>query len=379
MSIAPENTFALLAVLLVLSALAAWTEKTAIGRRLSGVGFLLIGATAASHFGIIPRSAPLYDTIWTYLVPLAIALFLFKADLIRVFSEGGRVLVAFLIGSIGTAVGAIIGALVLDIGADEAKIAAVYAGTYIGGSLNFVAVAEAVKLDDPSRLAAALAIDNVLGVGYIVFANVVASWTLFHQKFPWRADGLAAATGPGEQEASRPFTLEGVLTTLAIAGGVVAIGVYAAQRTGIEGYALLYITVIMTALATLGRRVFAKSNGEDIVAMMFMYLFFAIIGASANINSMLTAAPSLFAIVLIIFIAHVAFMAAAGALLKLNYGELVIGSIAGITGPPVAAAIAILMGWRNLVVPGVLTGILGYVIGNFAGIGIFLFLGGRLQ
>ena len=145
---------------------------------------------------------------------------------------------------------------------------------------------------------------------------------------------------------------------------------------------MLVLTVIVTVLATLGRSVLAGLKGEDVLAMMFMYLFFAIIGAGADLGEMLQAAPGMFVMVGCIFVVHALAVLAVGRLLKLNYAEMVTASLACIAGPPIAAAIAILFKWRNLVAPGILTGILGYVLGNFAGVGLFTLLQGgapRLQ
>lgn len=376
--ISADNIFGLLAVLLVICALAAASERTALGRRISGLGLLLVAAIAASHFGIIPRSAPLYDAIWTYLVPLAIALFLLKADLVRVFSEGGRVLIAFLAGMAGATAGALAGALLLDLGANEPEIAAIFSATYTGGSLNFVAVAEAIQFDDASQLAAALAIDNILGVGFIVLMNLAAGWALLQRRFAWRAETIRGTNDQPEDETS-PINLGDLLISLAIAAVVVAASVWISGRFGGEQYALLVITVLMTAVATLGRKFVSRLRGEDLIAMIFMYLFFVIIGAGADVNGMLNAAPALFVMVLLIFAVHLVFLFAAGAVFKLNYAELATASLACIAGPPIAAAIAILFKWRNLVAPGILTGILGYVLGNFIGVGVFTMLGGSLQ
>lgn len=376
--IGADDIFGLLAALLAICALAAGLERTAWGKRLSGAGIILLTAIGAAHFGILPRSAPLYGSIWTYLVPLAIALFLLKADLVKVFTEGGRVLIAFLVGMAGTAVGAGLASLFVDLGADEAKIAAVFTATYTGGSLNFVAVAEAVALDDASQLSAALAIDNILGVGFIVLLNLAAGWSLFKRRFGWRIEavrGEGAAVEAGEGPGHSLFSL---LTALALAAGVVALSGVIAAAAGIPQYELLVITVLATGLATVGRKFLVGLRGEDILAMMFMYLFFAIIGAGADIGEMFKAAPGMFVMVGFIFAVHLAFMLVAGRLLKLNYAELVTASLACIAGPPIAAAIAILFKWRNLVAPGILTGILGYVLGNFAGIGMFALLQGNL-
>ncbi len=378
--IAADDIFSLLAVLLGISAAAAVMETTSIGRRISGVGFVLIGAFAAAHFNILPRNAPLYGVIWTYLVPLAIALFLLKADLIKVFTEGGRVLLAFTIGAIGAGLGAVIGAFIFDLGPHEPAIAAIYSATYIGGSLNFVAVAEAVRLDDASELAAALAIDNILGVGFIICMNFVAGWAFLKKRFPWRLESVwGSAEGEGASEGGQGYTFANLLTAIALAAAVVAASTSLAAYLGFETYSLLFITVAMTLVATVGRRFVSGLRGEDIVAMIFMYLFFAIIGVGADLNAMLNSAPGLFLEVLMIFAVHLIFIFIAGAALKLNYAEIITASLACIAGPPIAAAIAILMNWRNLVAPGIMTGILGYIVGNFVGIGIFRLIGGVLS
>lgn len=372
----PTNVFGLIAVLLVLAAIATRLENTRWGRRVSGVGLILIFTIAASHFGIIPRSAPVYGTIWTYLVPMAIALFLLKADLIRVVSEGGRVLIAFLAGMVGTALGALLAGLILDIGPNEASLAAIFSATYTGGSLNFVAVAEAIGFNDKSQLAASLAIDNILGVSFIIGLNLAAGWKYIQSHFPWRAEGLVVLGAAPEAENDGSITLNGLLVGLAVAATVVALSEGLASWVGFPQYSLLILTVLMTLVATLGSRFVSGLRGEEIIAMIFMYLFFAIIGAGADIYGMLAAAPALFVMVLMIFAMHLIFLLAAGKIFKLNYGELIIASLACVGGPPIAAAIAILFKWRNLVIPGILTGILGYVLGNFIGIGLFAALGG---
>ncbi|HBU61137.1 MAG: hypothetical protein CMH91_03270 [Oceanicaulis sp.] len=374
--IGAENIFGLMAALLGICALAAGLERTAWGRRISGAGIILLTALLAAQFGVIPRSAPLYGTIWTYLVPLAIALFLLKADLIKVFTEGGRVLIAFLAGMAGTIAGAALAALIVDLGVNEARIAGVFAATYTGGSLNFVAVAEAVGLQDSSQLSAALAIDNIFGVGFILLLNLAAGWSLFQRWYGWRADWLGERLLPVEDADAGGASLFGLLSALAVSAAAVAVSGAVSTALGIANYEMLVLTVIVTVLATLGRSVLAGLKGEDVLAMMFMYLFFAIIGAGADLGEMLQAAPGMFVMVGCIFVVHALAVLAVGRLLKLNYAEMVTASLACIAGPPIAAAIAILFKWRNLVAPGILTGILGYVLGNFAGVGLFTLLQG---
>lgn len=368
------DTFALLAVFFAIAVVGASLEKTKLGRRVSGVMFVIAIAIALSHFDIIPASAPVYDAIWTYLVPLAIALFLLRADLFSIVVEGGRTLVAFLFGAVGVVVGAWLGAWLLDLGPFGAEYAAVFGATYVGGSINFAAVAEAVDFRDPTALAVGVAIDNVIGLAYLVLAGAAVSWTAFTRRFAWRADGLVdpvAETG----DVPRAPTVIDLAVALGLASLACAAGNAIAAALGQASYSILYITLLMLVIATAGRRWLRSIAGPELAATLFMYLFFALLGAGADIGAMLGAAPVLFLYVAIIFAVHVVFILAGARICRLNHAEIVIASTACIGGPPISIAYAVLFGWRRLAVPAVATGVLGYALGNFVGIALFEVLG----
>lgn len=369
-----DNGFALLALFFAIAAIGAAMEKTRLGRRVSGVMIVIALAMLLANIGAIPRSAPVYGVIWQYLVPLSIALFLLRADLVSMAVEGGRTLVAFAAGALGVVLGAWLGARLLDLGAHEAEYAAVFSATYTGGSLNYAAVAEAIGFRDPSALAAGVAIDNVVGLGYLLMVGAIANAAVFRRHFGWRGEGLADAAGGDAGEARVPSIID-LAIALALAATACATGDALAAAVGQPSYGILFITVIMVAIATLGRRWLRGLAGEDLVATLFMYLFFAMLGAGADLGALLDAAPALFAYVLLIFVVHVLFVLAAGRLFRLNHAELAIASTACIGGPPIAVAFAVLFGWRRLAVPAVATGILGYVVGNFVGIGLFRWVG----
>lgn len=367
------NSFAILALFFLLAALGARLEKTRIGQRVSGVMFVIAFTVALANLGVIPASAPAYDAIWTYMVPMAVALFLVKADLVSIVVEGGRTLVAFLFGAVGVMAGAWLGAALLDLGPHEAEYAAVFSATYVGGSLNFAAVAEAIGFRDPTSLAAGVAIDNVVGLAYLLMVGAIAGWSVFQLRFAWRA-GLLTQAATGDDGVQRAPTVVDLALLLGLAALACAAGSAMAGMLGQANYSILFITVLMVAMATLGRRWLAPIVGAELVATIFMYLFFALLGAGANLGAMLGAAPALFAYVLVIFLVHIAFVLAGARLCRLNYGEIVIASTACIGGPSIAVAYAVLFGWRRLAVPAIATGVLGYVLGNFVGIGIFRLL-----
>ena len=79
-------------MLLGAAAFGYWAETTRWGRRLSGA-IMTMGCTfLLSNLGVIPAAdVPAYDVVWGYLVPLAIPLLLFQADLRRILLWDGYV------------------------------------------------------------------------------------------------------------------------------------------------------------------------------------------------------------------------------------------------------------------------------------------------
>ena len=60
---------------------------------------------------------------------------------------------------------------------------------------------------------------------------------------------------------------------------------------------------------------------------------------------------------------------------KASLEDSIIASNANIGGPTTAAGMAISQGWTRLVGPAMLVGVLGYVIGNYAGTIVGIILG----
>src|SRR5690625_7518832 len=87
------------------------------------------------NLNFIPSDAPAYDAVWDYVIPLAIPLLLFQANLRKIWNESGKILVIFLISSIGTIAGAFIALFTLQHAVPSAReIAGMETGSYTGRS-----------------------------------------------------------------------------------------------------------------------------------------------------------------------------------------------------------------------------------------------------
>jgi uncharacterized membrane protein len=375
-----EQTWALLAVLVVVAALALLAERTRWGAHLSGAVLAILGAFALSNLGLIPPDAPLYGVIWSYLVPLAIPLLLFRADLRRILREAGPTLLAFVIGSLGTVAGTVLAHELVPLGDEGWKMAGIFCATYIGGAINYVATAGAVQLGSADLLAAGIAADNlVMTLYFLVLFTLPAIgrlrrwYTVRHEADPTMA--ASEATTDADPEAATAaarerMTPQSVLIALALSATLCAVGFGVARLAGIEGFGVLIITALMVALATAAPRLLQRVTGADQLGAVLMQIFFAAIGASANIFVVSRVGPRLFLFAALILLTHMVVILAVGRLARLDLAEIVIASNANMGGPTTAAAMAVARRWRGLVIPSILCGTLGYAVATFVGAGV---------
>ncbi|MFN6940885.1 MAG: DUF819 family protein, partial [Parvibaculum sp.] len=155
--IAADNMFGLIFVFLGLAAFGFWSERTKLGQWLSGVVLTILAGTALANLRIVPFASPFHDMVWVYAVSLAIPLLLFHADLRKLVSEAGMMLIAFAIAVLGTVAGVLAGFYLIDLGPDANRIVATLGASWIGGSMNFAAVAQTLGLNENGSLIATMA------------------------------------------------------------------------------------------------------------------------------------------------------------------------------------------------------------------------------
>ena len=144
---------------------------------------------------------------------------------------------------------------------------------------------------------------------------------------------------------------------------------------GIPSLRYVIITVLAVIPATAFPRQMARLNGGFELGVVLAFVFFGAIAAGANISEMLSQAPLIMGFIAVLIAIHAVMMLLVGSIARLSLPEMIIASNAAILGATTAPALAAAKGWKDLVTPGVLAGILGYVIGTAIALGVYALLG----
>lgn len=396
--ISPENTWALLAILVGWAAVSIWMEQTyKWASKVTGAIIGLIGAMLLANFKVIPTSAPAYDLVWDYVVPLAIPLLLFNANVKKIWKESGKIIFIFLLSGIGTMVGTFIAYILLKGQIpDLYKMSAMMTGSYMGGGVNFVAMADSFTV--PGEMVSALVVADNLNMAIYFFILIgLPSVTFIRNKFkhPYidrieRTDVKGDETKAAAYWERKEISLKDIAFAIGTAFVIVAVSnqlagffgrVIPTTNFGLEllngllGNMYLIITTITMLLATFLPGFFGNINGANELGTFLIYIFFVVIGVPASIPLIINQAPLLLLFTAIIVIVNMIVSLGFGKLFRFNLEEILLASNANIGGPTTAAAMAIAKGWNDLIIPIILAGTLGYVIGNYAGI----FMGQILQ
>lgn len=391
--IQPDNTWTLWAILIGIAALSITLEqKYQWASKLSGPVLALVAMMFLSNIGVTPIESPVYDDVWGYIVPMAIPLLLFQCNIKKIGRESGRLLVLFILSSLGTFAGVFIGFYLLyPFMPDLGIVSTMFAGTYVGGSVNFAAMADSFGASGELASAAVVA-DNLLMALYFFVLMAIPAIRFFRKKFPHplldqveagQNNGISAYWQPKEISLKDiSFDIAAAVTIVAVSsavadwftGAIPTGNILCSILNSLLGNKYLVMTTLTMGCATLAPHIFGTAPGANEIGTFLIYIFFTVIGAPASIAKLLTESPLLLVYALIVVASNMVISFGFGKLFHFNLEEIILASNANIGGPTTATAMAISQGWGQLVGPIMLVGTLGYVLGNYYGIlaGFFL-------
>lgn len=135
-------------------------------------------------------------------------------------------MIAFTFGAVGTVLGTVLAFNLIPLGEEGWKLAGIFCSTYIGGSMNFVASAEALQMNSGEILTAGVAADNLMMTVYFIILFAIPTISFFVKRFPTHREDNKDEINSGikETEMEEKIDILDMAKSLAITISICAVG-----------------------------------------------------------------------------------------------------------------------------------------------------------
>ncbi|WP_420318432.1 DUF819 domain-containing protein [Ekhidna sp.] len=380
-----EQPIFIIAVLFFLVFLSEFLCKHTFLKHISSSLLVIILGAIVANIGLIPSasdSSPVYENIFGYVAPASIFFLLLGVQLKELKKAGLPMLLAFILGSLGTMIGVIVALNVIDyeqvFGINAAAIAGMMTGTYTGGSANFNAVALHYEVFREGAVYTGVVVaDNIITAIWMI---VTLSLPIVMQKL--RPHSVTQSGENHDHELEREVEEVGPMSLslmLLLGAGTLLISDWLASMFsdyGIGIPSILILTTIALILAQFKR--IQIMPGAKLLGMFSVYLFLAVVGAFCEIGALVDVgahAFDIFFFTIMIVLIHGSFLVLCGLIFKFDWSIIAIASQANIGGASTALALAKSVKRNDLILPAILAGSLGSGLGTYLGFLVAAFLG----
>lgn len=376
-----QDAFLYIAVLITLAAAIVWAEKRSNSKffkYVPGIVLLYISAALLRTFGVFGETEAMSNAnsgIRDVLLPAMIVLMLVNCDLRKLKHLGGKLLLGY-----GVALVSIIAAFTITYFLlyswyveDTWKAFGALAGSWTGGSANMVAIQGI--LDVPENIFGyALIMDTVNYSVWVMFLFwLVPFATRFNKWSGANTENLDRAQielSDDDDDSNKNVGFKEMMFMLAFGLLVSAVATNIGGALPEIGTVINATTWRITIAAVIGLILaitpVSKIAGSMDVANVMLYIIIALIASNANFAQLFQAPIYILSGFMILFI-HLIVMAILAKVFKLDLFTIGIASLANIGG---MASAPMLAGYYNraLIPVGVIMGLLGSVVGTYAGL-----------
>lgn len=339
-------------------------------RRFKPLGFL--GPIVLCYlFGIalgnlVPIDTGLASTFTEATVILAIPLLLFTTDFRAWLRIAKPAVLSFTLAAVAVIVTAATATVILAVPHDW-QMAGMTVGVYTGGTPNMSAIGIALGVPDETFVLLNGA-DVILSGAYLLFLLSIAQRVLgrFLPAFDHTRLGDAFDDGTRAE-----FGWRNVLAALglSILASGVAVGVVYAVAPDLP------IAAVILSITTVGILASFISKVRNLPGTFetgeFLLLVFAVaVGTLANVRNLVGAFGDVFLFVAVVLVGAIVLHYLLAAIFRIDTDTVLVTSTAAVFGPAFVPPVAAALKNRQIIVSGLTTGVVGYAIGNYAGIAL---------
>jgi uncharacterized membrane protein len=338
-----------------------------------GMG-LLIG-----NIGILPDGiAEFQENIYSLCVILAIPLLLFSLDIRKWISMAGKTMLSLMLGIASVIIMVVLGYFLFrDVIPDIWKVSGVLVGFYSGGAPNAAAISLALDME-PEVFILTQTYDLVVGAVTLLFLMTVAQRFFLMFMRPYKPADQEEARDTGESYHDKYESYDGIFSRRIFLPFLAAVGLSILILGISAGISQLFSKELNTTLVILGITTLGiaasfiprvKQIEKTFQGGIYLILVFCLVFASMADISMF----SMESMPLLIYI----LLAVPGALLlhgilsrifKVDVDNFLIISVALSMSPPFVPVVASSLKNREIILPGLIIGLVGYAVGNYIGI-----------
>lgn len=349
---------------------------------------LINNGTLPAEDRFVNQIASLQDTIPSIIVPLAFPLLLFSLNIKRWLKYAKK-------GFISVALALIAGLVMVTAGffiwkdtiPESWKLAGMFEGIYTGGTPNFVAIKMALNVD-PNLFVIVSTYDMIVGAGLVLFFVTIAP-RIFRFILPKFTEekGISVEASQIAKETENLDDFSGMLNKKIILPLLKALGISVIIFALAGGLSLalpmlpqmVVVILTITTLAILASTLKPVNKIEKTFQLgMYLILVFSLtIASMADLKTMFNIGM----LNLILFISWCYFGSLILHLLlakifRVDADNFLITATAFIFSPPFVPLVANALKNKDVIVTGITGGIIGYILGNYFGVGLAYFLKG---
>ncbi len=317
---------------------------------------------------------PLLEGISYLTILLAIPLVLFSVNVRSFKILAGKALLSFVLALVALIIVLFAGFFIFKNHIEEpTSVAGMMAGVYVGGTVNVVAIAQALKASNHIFITVTT-VDIIVSMVYFLVLisfgkNVLARWLP-----PYKGDKTNGME-IGEPATKKSYNRKAVLRLLSVIGIAVCIDVIAAAAVGFkfaETWQMAVFILLITTLAIIAAsfKYVHETKGTFNIGYYLIISFCLVIGSMADLTELLHASPWIFCYAALTVFGTLSLHVLFSKLFKIDRDTTIITSFATIFSPPFVPVMAAVLKNRSIILPGITVGILGYAVGNYLGVAI---------
>jgi uncharacterized membrane protein len=335
-------------------------------------------------FGIVLGNLPFLElnrdvltNIYLISISLAIPLLLFNSNVMDWLKHSGKSILSYILSIVAAIVSSVVCFYIYKNTIPDAwKISGMLIGVYTGGTPNMSAIGMA--FETPKEVYILLnSSDVVLGSIYfifiITFLKKLLGLFLPHYKFK-SAEKVEDTQLTTRKISSRQLIFNIIIVLLL---GVIILGLAAWISITVKGevtgpWVILVLTTLGIAASFVKR--IQKIKGSYETAFYLLLIFSLALGALADVNELLNKSTDLFAYTAQVMFGAILLHFLLATIFRIDRDTVIITSTAAIYGPAFIGPVANAIKNKDMIVPGITMGLLGYAIGNYIGIGVAMLL-----